>query len=365
MHRRQKQVGRPLLPVRVAIQTAEVIAAIARRRDLIHRIAPRRVAQQPARIRKPNVEQRAAEVELIANRAHVASLPDIRRGLRRIQDAQPVPVGVGQIVQEAAVRILDGVRFTWKRVRSLAVSPLVRFSPVRQPVHAVHVVERVEAVVEPRAPLDDRAGNLQPRRPLIDVQTALGAHAGNEVGAAEAPAVVSHLGLEIQHAGRTPAVVRRVAAALHVHRLNRLDVDPRFQPPGHRIGDVEAVQRVVGLVGLAAVEVDPAGVVLHHAIQQRQRVAKVLRRRIRHALDLRVVEFLAFRGLLRIDRRWRIGHVDPVGELLQVIQRDGDLLGTRLDRMPPVRKEEEARPLRAERVLPRRRKNRPETPCRV
>src|ERR1035441_6247874 len=34
MHRRQKQVGRRLLPVPVPIRAAEVIAAIARRRDL-------------------------------------------------------------------------------------------------------------------------------------------------------------------------------------------------------------------------------------------------------------------------------------------------------------------------------------------
>ena len=90
---------------------------------------------------------------------------------------------------------------------------------------------------------------------------------------------------------------------------------------------VEAVQQVVGLLGGAAVEVDAAGGIEHHAVHQRQRIAKILRRRIRHGQDLDVVELLLVGGLLQIDRRRRIGHVDRFGELLQVIQGDGQLAG--------------------------------------
>ena len=54
---------------------------------------------------------------------------------------------------------------------------------------------------------------------------------------------------------------------------------------GDRVGDIEAIQRVVGLVGAAAVEMRPAGVVLHHAVHQRQRVAVVLRGRVGDGLN--------------------------------------------------------------------------------
>ena len=117
------------------------------------------------------------------------------------------------------------------------------------------------------------------------------------------------------------------AAVLQVHGLDRVDVDPRLQPAGHGVRDIEAVQSVVGLIRVAAVEVDPAGVVLHHAVQKRQRIAVILRGRVGDGLDLGIGQFLAFRGLLRIDGSRRIGDVDVVGEFLQVVQADGELLG--------------------------------------
>ena len=219
--------------------------------------------------------------------------------------------------------------------------------------------------MEPGAPLGDRAGKLQPRRPFIDVEAAIAGHARNEVGAPESPAVVAHLGLQIQHARRAPAVIRRVTAVLQVHRLNRLDVDPRLQPSRHRVRDVEPVQRIVRLVGIAAVEVDPPRVVLHHAIEQRQRVAIVLRRRVRHTLDFRIRQFLAFRGLLRIDGRRGVRHIDSVRELLQVIQPDGELMAPRLKLLPAPCVQKEAQPFRANIVLARRRQAGPEVTRRV
>ena len=68
-------------------------------------------------------------------------------------------------------------------------------------------------------------------------------------------------------------------------------------------------------------------------------------------MDFGIRQFLALGGLLRIDRRRRVGHIDLVGELLQVIQPDGQLLAARFERLPAARKDEEARALHADRVL--------------
>jgi len=71
------------------------------------------------------------------------------------------------------VRVLACVRLTWKRERSLAVTvgPVL---PAGQPVDGVHAVEGVEPVVKPRAPLGQRPGKLQPRRPFVHMEAAIG-----------------------------------------------------------------------------------------------------------------------------------------------------------------------------------------------
>ncbi len=97
----QKQVGRHLLPVPVPVHTAEVIAAIAVWRDLVDQVPARRIVELPTRVGEPDIEQRSAEVVLVANRTHVGRLVDVRRGLHRIQNVQPVAVGAGPVIQKA------------------------------------------------------------------------------------------------------------------------------------------------------------------------------------------------------------------------------------------------------------------------
>ena len=221
----------------------------------------------------------------------------------------------------------------------------------RQAVDQIVAVEGIQAVVEPGAALGDRPGQLQARRPLVDVQAAIGGDAGDEVGAAEAQAVVAHLGFEIQHAGRAPPVLRREAAALDAHGLDGVDVHARVEVAGDRVGDVETVERVIRLVGGAPVEMGAAGVVLHHAVEHRQGVAVVLRRRVGDRLNLRVVEFLALGRLLRIDGRRRVRDVDLVGEFLQMVQRDGDLRRALPDGLGVPLVDVEAEPLGADGVV--------------
>ena len=221
------------------------------------------------------------------------------------------------------VRILAGVRLTWKRLRSLTVERSGAVLAVRQAVDHVVAVEGIEAVVKPGAALGQRSGEFQARCPFIDVQAAIGGDAGDEIGAAEAQAVVAHLGFR----SSTPAEPRPFSAE---KRLVSTSMDwmvsiltrvSRRPVTGSEM--IEAVQRVVGLAGAAAIEMGAAGVVLHHAIHQRQGVAVVLRGGVRNRLDFGVVEFLAVGRLLRVDGGRRGGHVDALGEFLQMIQGDG------------------------------------------
>ena len=73
----QKQVGRRLLPVPMPVHAAEVIAAITVGRDLVDQVPTRRIVELPACVGEPDIEQRPAEVVLVANRTHVRRLADI------------------------------------------------------------------------------------------------------------------------------------------------------------------------------------------------------------------------------------------------------------------------------------------------
>ena len=313
----------------------------------------RRVAQQRAAVGEAEIEQGpAAEVMLVADGAHEERLAMIGGGLDGIQNAEAGARGVGEVKQEAAGEGI-GVRQVDLESRKVAGGkPGGPVLPAGQPADGVHAVEAVEPVVKPGAPLGQRPGELQPRRPFIHMEAAIGGNSGDEIRDAEAPAVVAHLGGEVEDAGGASAIVGREAAVLHVHGLDGFDVDARLQAAGHGIGNVEAIERVVGLAGVASVEVGPAGVVLHHAVHHRQRVAVVLRRGVRDGLDFGVGEFFVIGGLLQIDGRRRIGDIDPFREFLLVVQRDGELSGGGVKPLPASLVEVEAQTLGANGVFP-------------
>jgi hypothetical protein len=85
MRRGQKQVGDPLLPVRVAAQVGEKVSQVPEGRDFVQLDALRRVAQQRAVVGEAHIEQRPApEVMLVANGAHEERLAMIGGGLEGV-----------------------------------------------------------------------------------------------------------------------------------------------------------------------------------------------------------------------------------------------------------------------------------------
>src|SRR5579862_3813568 len=147
----------------------------------------------------------------------------------------------------------------------------------------IDVVIEVDAVVEPGAAGHDRSGNLQPRGEVIDVPAVGAGDTRNEVGAAEAPAIVAHLGLDVERPRRALSLFRGVAAAVEIKLEHSFDVEACFQAAGGGIGDVEAVEQEIGLLRIAAVDVDAAGGIEHDTVHHGQRIAQILRGRIRNS----------------------------------------------------------------------------------
>src|ERR1039457_3233727 len=216
---------------------------------------------------------------------------------------------------------------------------------MRKAVDHVVTIEGIQAVVKPGAVLGKRAGEFQAGCPLIDVHAAIGGDARDEVRSAKPQTVVAHLGLEVEYAGGAAAVVGGEAAGLHIHRLDRLDIDARLQAAGDGVRNIEAVELVVGLVGIAAVEVRAAGIVFDDAVHQRQGVAVVLRGGVRNRLNFRVVEFLVVRRLFRIDSGRGVGDIDSVREFLEVVERDGQFRWAKSERLRSALVQVETQPL--------------------
>ena len=349
---RQEQVGDPLLAVEVPVHAGEIIAAIAVRSDLKQLGALRLGVRKASRIGEPDVEQRTArKVGLLADGAHVQRLAVVDGGLDRVEKAESVAVRVVQVVQEAAREDVAGREIDLE-AREVAAGDRSRaVLAVGQAGHDIVTVEGVEAVMEPGAALIDGAGEFEARCPLVDVPPALGGDSGNEIGAGETPAVIAHLGLQVEDAGRAAAVLGGKPAGGHVHRLDGIDVDPRFEQAGHGVRKIEAVQRVVGLAGAASVEMGAARIVLHNTVHERQGVAVVLRSGVRNRLDFGIVELPALLRLLRIDGGRRGGYVDAVGEFLQMIQGDDEIALSRLEALGPSLVEVEAETLGANGVI--------------
>ena len=70
-----------------------------------------------------------------------------------------------------------------------------------QLANRVHIIEAVEGVIKPRAAFGDGTGNLDTRRPFIDVEAAFRAQAGKEIRGAESPLIIAHARLKIHGPG--------------------------------------------------------------------------------------------------------------------------------------------------------------------
>src|SRR6478672_7875433 len=128
----------------------------------------------------------------------------------------------------------------------------------REAVHQFHRILEIESLVEPCAALGERPGKLYPRRKPIQVPATTAGNSGEKVGASKAPAVVPHLGLDLQRAGRTLPSFRGNAGAVEFQRPHAIDVHARFQPAGRRIRDAKTVHQIIGLITGASVEMRTA-----------------------------------------------------------------------------------------------------------
>ena len=100
----------------------------------------------------------------------------------------------------------------------------------------------------------------------------------------------------------------------------------RVELPRHRIGEIEAVEREIRLAGSAAVHVNAAVDVLHHALQQRKGVAQILRIRERRLQNLDAVELLLLGRLLRDRSPGASRPRPPIERTPAVIQREVKLV---------------------------------------
>src|SRR5437899_25014 len=107
--RGKEEIGDPLLAIKVAIHVDEVVAAIAGRR-YFEKLRPLRcIAQDAARIGETHVEQLSpAKVKLVADCAHVESLPVLGSRLKRIQEAKSVMRVVAEVIKKARAQNVSG-----------------------------------------------------------------------------------------------------------------------------------------------------------------------------------------------------------------------------------------------------------------
>src|SRR5262245_35576798 len=239
----------------------------------------------------------------MAQRRHVERAAAVRGRFNRVDEAQSGAGGAAEVHQKTAGQDAATRHIRLKAAQVAAGVSRGAILATWKTMDDVVAIEEIQPVVIPGAALGERSGHRDTRGPLAEPQTAFGGNAGDEVSTAEAEPVVAHAGFKLQHAGGTAAVIGGETAGGDFHRLNGLDVDAGFKAAGDRIGNIEAVENVAGLAGLAAVEMSTALIVLHYAVHQGQRVPVILRGRVGDSLNLSVVELFALGGLRRIDRR--------------------------------------------------------------
>ena len=138
------------------------------------------------------------------------------------------------------------------------------------------VVFAVEGVVEPHLSLLDRAGESEARQELVETQSMLVLHRGDEIGGKEAEVIVANAGVEAEQAAGSLAIFGGLARGLDLNGAERISADADQELSVSGLGDVEAVEQGDGLVGLSAGDVRLAGLILHDAGNEIEGVAVVV-----------------------------------------------------------------------------------------
>ncbi len=296
------RIRHPLLAARPAREVDEVISPLSRRKDLKNLVALRALSRKPGRDGYTHLGQGpVVKINLILRRGEVQILPPVDGGLDGIEKGESIAVFVDKVHEQAAGKDIRGREIHLQARQIAAGQSAAAVLAPRQPADRIHAVEAVEGVVEPRPALGDGSGDFDARRPFFEMQAALGVEAGDKVGGAESPAVVAHSGLDIHRSGRSASFVGGVARAVDVDGTHGFDIQVRLEAAAERIGNIEAIESEVGLVGGAAVEMQAAADILHDALEQRHGVSQVLRGRVGRLQDFDVGELLLVGGLLRVD----------------------------------------------------------------
>ena len=145
----------------------------------------------------------------------------------------------------------------------------------------------------------------------------------DEVGGGEAEVIVADAGVEAENAAGSFAGLGRLARRRDLDGAEGVGADVDEELSVGRLGDVEPVEQGEGLIGLGSGDVGLAGLVLHDAGNEVQRVAIVVRAGIDDVDDLNAADRFLCRNLAGIDGGRRFVDVDHFADFLLV--RDGNI----------------------------------------
>ncbi|HXZ12738.1 MAG TPA: hypothetical protein VEG64_10120 [Candidatus Sulfotelmatobacter sp.] len=139
--------------------------------------------------------------------------------------------------------------------------------------------------------------------------------------------VVTHSGLEIQRAARTPTVGHRVPARENFSGAYGVGAHAEIEKAAERLTNVETIESVKCLIAGRACDMHLAegGAVRQNGGQEGQGVADVARRGIRELNNFLARQFLGCRALGRVNRRRGIIYVN--GFLIFLLVGKSDLDG--------------------------------------
>src|SRR5438552_15267803 len=218
VHCRKIRIRDELLTIGVLCEVAKEIAALPAGEDFEGLLALWALPQVLAAGAEANLGKRAAgKVDLILDRGEVQVLAAVESGLDGIEERETAAVLIDVVVEQTGGENIGRCKIHLQ-AREIACSQCAAaVLSARQLADRIHIVEAVEAVIKPRPPFGDGSGDLDARRPFIDVEAACGAEAGKEIRRAEPPLVVAHAGLDIHRACRTAILIGGVAGAVQVH----------------------------------------------------------------------------------------------------------------------------------------------------
>ncbi|SPE28489.1 hypothetical protein SBA2_40052 [Acidobacteriia bacterium SbA2] len=187
------------------------------------------------------------------------------------------------------------------------------------------VIFAVEGVVEPHLSPLDGTGEGEARKELVETPSALVLYRRNKVGGREAEVIVADAGVEAEQAGGTFAIFGGLTRGLDLNGAESVGTDADQEQSVGGLGDVEAIDQGHGLVGLSAGDVRLAGLVLHNAGNEIERIAIVVVGGKDDVDDIEAADGFLRGDLSGIDCRRRFVDVDDFADFLLV--RDGDFDG--------------------------------------